>query len=108
MAAQGKPPTDPWIFARNRYVQDLNEEEKLLFANASPENLFLSTYAAQRDHDENNRSRAVFRKLEPFVAAVEQYSRALDIYTNTFALAMAPLWGSIRVLLHVESNPYPL
>jgi hypothetical protein len=103
--AQNGTPTDPWLVARGRYVEDLDEEEKKLFVTASLDNLFHSANAAQKDHEEKSRSRAISKKLEPFVASIDQFGVALDVYSNTYSLAMSPLWGSIRVLLHVESNP---
>ena len=98
------PPTDPWELARNRYMEDLNEEEKKTFATASLENLFYSASVAQKDHQEKSISRTISQRLEPFMSAIDQYGAVLNIYTNTYSLAMSPLWGSIRVLLHVESN----
>ena len=97
---------NPWLLARSRYMDDLDEEEKKIFATASLENLFYSASAAQKDYEENSKCRAISRKLEPFVGAIDQYGKALDVYSNTYSLAMAPLWGSIRVLLHVESSPH--
>ena len=99
-------PTDPWSRARNRYMEDLSEEEKKLFTNASLENLFYSASIAQKEHEERSRSRALYTKLEPFIAPIDQYSAALDVYSNACSLIMGPLWGSIRVLLHVSSTPY--
>jgi len=96
---------DPWSLACGRYMEDLDEEEKKLFETASLGNLFRSASAAQKHHEEQSKARAMSRKLEPFVSAICQYGEALDVYSNTYSLAMAPLWGSIRVLLHVKSNP---
>ncbi len=78
------------------------------FATASLENLFYSASTAQKEHEEKSISRTISQRLEPFVAAIDQYGVARDVYTNTYSLAMAPLWGSIRVLLHVKSNLYCL
>lgn len=97
-------PTNPWLLARDRYMEDLNDEEKEVFATASLENLFHSASAAQKEHEENSRSRALSRRLEPFVAAISQYGKALDVYSNS-ASVICPVWGSIRVLLHVKFNP---
>jgi hypothetical protein len=97
-------PTDPWSLARDRFMEDLNEEEKKVFANASLENLFYSASVAQKEHEEKSKSRAISARLEPFVTAIDQYAVVLDIFSNTYSLAMSPLWGSIRVLLHVEST----
>ncbi len=96
--------TDPWILARDRYMEDLDEDEKKIFATASLENLFYAASAAQTEHETESRSRAISSKLAPFVAAIDQYGSALDVVSNTYSLVMAPLWGSIRVLLHVSQG----
>ena len=85
-------------------MADLDQEEQNIFATASLENLFYSASAAQKDHEEQSRARDISRKLEPLVSAIDQYGEALNVFSNTYSLAMAPLWGSIRVLLHVKSN----
>ena len=46
-------------------------------------------------------------KLQPFVAAIQQYGEAIDLYSSTYSLALGPIWGSIRVLLHVSSSKAP-
>lgn len=92
---------DPWVLAEKRYLDGLSDEEKELFKSASLENLFYSTSAAQIRHRENSKSRAAAQKLQPFVAAISQYGSAVDVITNTASLVLCPLWGSIRVVLHV-------
>lgn len=83
------------------FVKDLSIEEQKLFETSTLDNLLESAIAAQKEHEENSRSRIISKKLEPFVSAIDQYGRALDIFSNTYSIAMAPLWGSVRVLLHV-------
>ena len=99
---------DPWEAARTQYMKDLSNEEQKLFETATLDNLLDSTIAAQEEHEEKSHSRYVSKKLEPLVSAVSQYSMALDIYANTYSIAMAPLWGSIRVLLHVRVNLFKI
>ncbi|KAI9706911.1 MAG: hypothetical protein M1820_004690 [Bogoriella megaspora] len=87
---------DPWLQARNEYMKDLSEEERKLFEAASsenllPENLLDSTIAAQQSHKEQSGSRAISRKLEPFVNAISQYGDALDVFSNTL---LGVLWKS--------------
>ncbi|KAH0556319.1 hypothetical protein GP486_005756, partial [Trichoglossum hirsutum] len=60
-------------------MEDLSEEEKKIFANASLENLFYSASAAQKRHEEISKSRTISARLEPFVSAIDQYAIALDI-----------------------------
>lgn len=95
---------DPWEVARTQYMKDLSDEEQKLFQMATLENLLDSTVAAQTEHEENSNSRYLSRKLEPLVSAIDQYGKALDVYSNTYSIAMAPLWGSVRVLLHVRAS----
>ncbi|KAF2228499.1 hypothetical protein EV356DRAFT_477061, partial [Viridothelium virens] len=95
---------DPWLQARNLYMKDLNEEEQKVFETASLENLLDSTNVARKSHEEQSRMRNISRKLEPFVNAICQFGEALDVFSNTYAIAMAPLWGSVRVLLHIAKG----
>ena len=93
---------DPWLLARDRYVEDLSEDEKVLFTNATIENVFYSASAAQKRHEADSKTRLAARKLKPLVAALDQYGRALDTYSNASPAIMCPLWGSVRVVLQVS------
>lgn len=93
----------PWISARDRYVQDLSEEEQRMYFRASPESLLDDAITADRSHGTNSTTRKVMEKLQPFVAAIVQYGEAIDVYSSTYSLALGPIWGSVKVLLHVGS-----
>lgn len=95
------PCKDAWARARDRYVEDLSEEEKTLYEHASPESLFYDASAAEKVHTSNSMSLNIMNKLQPLIAAIEQYGQALDVFSNAYSLVMSPLWGSIRVLLHL-------
>lgn len=99
--AGGSAPIDPWQAAHATYMKDLNAEEQALFAMATLDNLLNSTNIAQKRHQDESKSRYIFNKLEPLINAIDQYGKVLDVYASTYSLAMAPLWGSVRVLLHV-------
>ena len=99
------PSQDAWSRARNRYIEDLTHEEKQLYMKATPEMIFYDASAAEKSHEASSRCRGLMYKLQPFVAAIEQYGQALDVYSNASPLALSPLWGSIRVLLIVISSP---
>ena len=32
-------------------------------------------------------------KIQPLVAAIDQYGKALDVFANAYPLVMSPLWG---------------
>ena len=93
--------SDAWIKARDRYVQDLNEQEQHMYFKASPESLLDDARTAEQSHGTNSNTRIAMEKLQPFVAAILQYGDALDVYSSTYSLALGPIWGSVRILLHV-------
>jgi hypothetical protein len=101
---------DPWQLARERYAEDLTPEEKVLFDGASAASLetyFYSASAAEKDNRADNKLRALLVKMQPIIASIEEYGKALDVYANINPLVLCPLWGSIRVVLYVESLPPP-
>ena len=99
--------SDAWIRARNQFVKDLSEDEKRIFFTASPESLLDDAVAAEASHAERSTTRSVMEKLQPFIAAMEQYGTAIDVYSNTYSLALGPIWGSMKVLLRVgQSNTW--
>ncbi|KAH8154666.1 uncharacterized protein LAJ45_01195 [Morchella importuna] len=95
---------DPWITAQERYLDGLSDEHKALYKEASVENLFYSTSAAQFKHEKNSKSRAAAKKLQPLIAAITQYGGALDVLSNTSTLFFSPIWGGLRVLLHIAGE----
>ena len=97
------PLQDAWTRARDRYIVDLTHEEKRLYMQATAETIFYDASAAEKRHEANSTSRGLMHKLQPFIAAIEQYGQALDVYSNAYSLALCPLWGSIRVILLVRT-----
>jgi hypothetical protein len=91
--------TDPWEVAKDRYLSDLTDDERRAFENATVENLFYSASAAQKLHQDSSKSRAAATKLRLVVSAIENYGKAIDIFSATSPLILSPLWGSIRILL---------
>ena len=98
---------DAWTTARNRYVEDLTDEEKHFFCRASPEMLLYDASAAEKRHGEHSSSRGLMAKIHPLTVAIEQYGAAIDVYTNAYPLVLSPLWGSVRVVLHVRKHGCP-
>ena len=98
------PNENAWTRARDRYLEDLTNEEQAMFDNASIEAVLYDASAAEKKHGACSKSRALSKKLEPLVSAIDQYGEAIDVYANTYPLALSPLWGSIRIVLHVSSS----
>ena len=95
---------EPWVLAKNRFLADLSEEEKAVFNKATLENLYYSTSNLDRKDRDESKSRVAIQKLQPLVSAIESYGKAFDTISNVAPLYLAPLWGSIRVLLVVARS----
>jgi hypothetical protein len=93
------PERDPWLIARNRFLQDSTPEEKLLFNSATVETLYYDTSNTEREDRKSSKMRNVARKLQPLIDVIREFGAAMDVYSNAYPLVLAPLWGSIRVLL---------
>ena len=99
--SQFKPYSDAWQKALDRFAEDLSEEEKQIYFQATPENILYDASAAEKIHAAESTSRSITSKLQPFVDGVMQYAPAMDVLSNTYGLAICPIWGSVRLVLHV-------
>jgi hypothetical protein len=104
MATASRTPASPsgddaWKTAKNRFLADLDPKEQDLFRNATLENIYYSTSNINRDDADKSKTRLVARKVGPLVSTVESYGKALDTFTSIAPLSLAPIWGSIRVIL---------
>ena len=95
------PSQDAWTRARNRYVQDLDEEERRKYQNAKVHDIVSDAREAESQHRQKSTSLSILEKLQPLLVAVDQYGQALDVYANADALVLSPLWGSLRIILLV-------
>ncbi|CZR67167.1 uncharacterized protein PAC_17066 [Phialocephala subalpina] len=90
---------NPWALAKARFLEDLEPAERLLYDNATLENIYYTTSHANRNDAENSRTRAIVQKLGPLISAIESYGKAVDTFAQIAPLYQAPIWGFIRVLL---------
>lgn len=97
-------PADPWAIARSQYVADLSEDERILFDHATLENLLQASTEEQSSHQQQSRSREILPRLKPFLSAVEDFGTAFDVISNTYSIALAPLWGALRVILRLAQK----
>ena len=93
---------DAWTRARDRYTEDLSDEERDLYNKATIENIFYDASAAEKTHQAKSSTRQfATQRLGPLLYAIAEYGKAIDVFANTSPLVLCPLWGSIRVVLHV-------
>jgi hypothetical protein len=93
-----------WELAKARFLDGLDESQQAIFHEATVENLLYSSSNIQREDQKCSKTRWVVESIQPLVSAVEDYGKALDAYANISALYLAPIWGSIRVLLVIASH----
>ena len=59
---------------------------------------------AEKAHRDKSISRKVSQALKPFLQGVHQYGQALDVISNSSSMVLCPLWGGIRVMLHLATE----
>lgn len=98
------PREDPWELAKARFLNTLDSEEKVLFNNATLENIYYSTNDIDRDDAERSKARSLAIKIQPLVSAIESYGKAVDTLAQIAPLYLSPIWGCIRVLLVIARS----
>ncbi|KAF1998479.1 hypothetical protein P154DRAFT_439146 [Amniculicola lignicola CBS 123094] len=97
-------PTQPWEVAKARFLEGLSQEEVRRFKNATLENLFYDASATQKKHAKGSRTWVIQERITSLVDGIQDYGKALDVFSNTYPLVLCPLWGSIRVVLHIAQE----
>ncbi|CAO2647534.1 Nn.00g084560.m01.CDS01 [Neocucurbitaria sp. VM-36] len=97
-------PTQPWEAAKCRFLDGLSLEETTRFKDATLENLFYDASAAQKKHADRSKAWLLQERLSSLVDAIEDYGKALDVFSNTYGLVLSPIWGSLRVVLHIAGE----
>lgn len=87
-------PKSAWAQARERFLEDLEEPERLMFAEASLEHIFYGASAAQKTHQEGSRSRYLASKLDSLLTGIDQYGKAMDVLSQATSV-LSLLWGSL-------------
>ncbi len=87
------------------FVQSLTADEKQVFDATTIADGLLKALGeiqdAEREHKGSSVSRRAAEAILPFIAGLEQYGKALDIFANSSDM-LCPIWGSLRVLLQVR------
>jgi hypothetical protein len=103
MDAEKSPEADA---ARERCVRDFFEslttdEQQIFKATTLSSGLFQEVQEVDAQHKDHSISRKVSSALRPFIDVIEQYGRALDVFANSSEF-LCPIWGGIRIVLHVR------
>jgi hypothetical protein len=102
--AESRESLDAWQIAKARFLDGLDDKETAIFNEATAENIFYTASNAQREDQRESKTRSVLQNIQPLVMAVEDYGKAVDAYANISSLYLAPIWGSIRVVLVIASS----
>ncbi|KAH7397433.1 hypothetical protein BKA66DRAFT_241811 [Pyrenochaeta sp. MPI-SDFR-AT-0127] len=97
-------PTQPWESGKAKFLEGLSQQQAAQFRDATAENLFYDASVAQKRHANNSRSWLLQERLSSLVNAIDDYGKALDVYSNTYGLVISPLWGSLRIILHIAGE----
>ncbi|KAL9611237.1 MAG: hypothetical protein Q9167_004120 [Letrouitia subvulpina] len=87
------------------FFNTLSPNEKELFkATIVAEQLLEEVQVAEKDHKDKSISRKAAQALKPFLAGINQYGMALDVISNGSSLVLCPLWGGVRIILHLATE----
>ncbi|KAH7069754.1 hypothetical protein BKA63DRAFT_88377 [Paraphoma chrysanthemicola] len=96
--------TQPWEAAKARFLEGLPAHQAARFESASLENIFYDASIAQKKHTQASRSWHHQERLSSFFDSVNEYGKAMDVYSNTYGLIISPIWGSLRVVIHIATE----
>jgi hypothetical protein len=94
--------TRPWDTAKTRFLEGLSESEQSMFGSATLENLFYQSSGTFERYKVDSKLWKFQVKIQPLLDAVEEYGTAMDVYANASSMILCPLWGSLRVVIHVS------
>lgn len=97
-------PTQPWEVAKAKFLEGLAQADIARFQAATMENLFYCTDVTIRTHAQKSRAWPLQQRMSSLVDAIDDYGKALDVYANTYGLILSPIWGSLRVIIHVSAE----
>lgn len=97
------PVFDVWEEAKRQCLSDLSAAEQQLVNTASLEEILADVQRVEEKHSQGSKARKLSRRLRPVISGIEQYGKAVDILTGAAQGILSPLWGGIRILLHVSS-----
>ena len=95
--------TDAWKAAVEQFTADLNPQEKSILSKSSLADILDDVVRFEQSHRKSSKVRRVSLRLQPFVDAINDYGKALDVVANT-SCVIPPLWGSLRVLVLVSPH----
>ncbi|KAI5778710.1 hypothetical protein EDC01DRAFT_634495 [Geopyxis carbonaria] len=90
---------DAWDRAVSIFTQDLGPSEKDLYMSATPKKVLQSAEEIHTRASKKDKLLHAAGVLQPFIYKLEQLGKPLDIYSGASNTVLAPLWGSIRVLI---------
>ena len=87
------------------FVKDLIPEEMLLLGAPDLADAILQdAVELDKRHKSRSSGRKVAKKLKPLVDGINEYGTALDVLSNTSSVFVCPIWGSMRVILHLANE----
>ncbi|KAK0100799.1 hypothetical protein ONS95_007247 [Cadophora gregata] len=95
---------DPWLIARDRYLLSLTPEERVIFQQATVENLYFETSVINSSDQQSSKVRKAIEAVQPLIEKIESYGKAMDVFANMSTTILSPIWGSIRVVLVLAGN----
>jgi hypothetical protein len=78
------------------------DEQHLYTATTQSSQLLDDVKALEQEDAKKGKVRRLSSKIEPFIAGVEGYASAMDAISNAQSAFLSPIWGSVRIVIHVS------
>jgi hypothetical protein len=88
--------------ARQAFLSKLSPAEStLLQQGTDPDAVLAQIRTLEQRHQSQSVTRNLLQKIDPFLRGIEQYEKALDIFSNVKPEVLSLLRGGARIILHV-------
>ena len=108
LSATNPPPTAApttfaaaWDLAKIQCLDGLSDEDKQLFEFSTADDARVAIKDAQALYDKDHKHGRVWGCVNALVGGLETYGRAVDTFVSTTPLFLAPVWGTVRVIMKV-------
>jgi hypothetical protein len=98
-------PTQPWETAKAKFLDGLSAEEVSRYQVATIEDMFYKSDVIHKKYAQESKTCRLQERISSLVDAISDYSKALDVYVNSYGLILSPAMGQYACYPTCESFP---
>ncbi|RFU35207.1 hypothetical protein B7463_g1158, partial [Scytalidium lignicola] len=98
------PRKGAWDLARAQYLDRLSKHDRQQLEIATVDDVKQEILNLEKWYASKYRGKPIMKCLQILVVSLDSYGKAIDVFVNTSPLFLAPIWGTIRLLLQAVQN----